>query len=445
MIKNNYYQKSIETIEEKKLRKLQNDRLINQIKYVWNNVQWYRNKMIQQGITIENIKNIDDLSKLPFVTKKDLIENYPYGFLATPLENCVRVHSTSGTTGKRVNAFYTKKDLEISAECCARNLVSAGVKKSDIVQISFGYGLFTGGLGFHDSCNKLECLTIPISTGNTERQIQYLNDLKPTVLCTTPSYAMYLADVLMEKDLNYKTNLRIGIFGAEAWTEEMRKAIEKKLNIKAYDTYGLTELNGPGVAFECVMQNGMHINEDHFIAEIIDPESGEILKDGEVGELVLTSITKEAFPLIRYRTKDLCFLKRETCSCGRTFVRMSKPLGRSDDMLIIKGINVFPSQIESVLIEYFMPLYYQIVINRIKNTDVFEINVEITNDMANDNNFNSEILINKIKKSLKSVLGISVNINLLQSGTLDRYEGKSIKVIDNRNLFKNEEVSCVKK
>ena len=431
-----YYQKNIETMSFEDIKQLQSKRLVAQIQYVWDNVPYYQEKMKEIGISPNDIKGIEDLSKLPFLTKEDLRNNYPYGFLAKPLEECVRIHSTSGTTGKRVIAFYTKKDIDILDECCARAVVAAGGTKSDIVQIAKGYGLFTGGFGLHGGCNKIGCLILPMSTGNTERQIQFMIDLQATVLCATSSYAAHLADTLEEKGLADKTKLRFGIFGAESWTNEMRFAIEQKLGIKAYDIYGLTEISGPGVAFECIEQDGMHINEDHFIAEIIEPKTGEILKDGEMGELVFTCITKEAFPLIRYRTRDLCILTRKKCSCGRTHIKMSKPMGRCDDMLIIKGVNVFPSQIESVLMDYGMPPYYQIIIDRIKNTDVFDINVEMTNDMIEQPDFDQNQFEKQIKKSLKSMLGISVNVNLVEPKSIERSEGKAVRIIDKRNLYK---------
>ena len=341
----NYYQKEIECASPEKLRELQDERLVKQVKHVWDNVPYYRKKMEEKGVTPDDIKGIDDLHKLPFLSKADLRDAYPYGLLAAPLKDCVRIQSTSGTTGRRVVAFYTQHDIDLWEDCCARAIVAAGGTNEDVVQIAYGYGLFTGGAGLHGGSHKVGSLTLPMSSGNTDRQLQFMTDLQSTILCCTPSYAAYLAESIHERGLKDKIKLKAGIFGAEAWSEKMRQEIQNQLGIKAYDIYGLTEISGPGVAFECSDQTGMHINEDHFIAEIIDPDTGEVLPDGTQGELVFTSITKEAFPLLRYRTRDICVLTREKCSCGRTLVKMCKPMGRSDDMLIVKGVNVFPSQI----------------------------------------------------------------------------------------------------
>ena len=331
-----YFQPEIECASREQIRQWQDERLVKQVKHVYDNVPYYRAKMEEKGVTPEDIKSVDDLHKLPFLTKDDLRDAYPYGLVAKPLSDCVRIQSTSGTTGRRVVAFYTQHDLDLWEECCARALAAAGATKDDVVHVSYGYGLFTGGPGLNGGSHKLGSLTLPMSSGNTDRQIQFMCDLGSTVLCCTPSYAAYLAETICEQGLRDKIKLKAGIFGAEAWSEEMRHDIEEKLGIKAYDIYGLTEISGPGVSYECSAQGGMHINEDHFIAEIIDPNTGEVLPDGEKGELVFTSITKEAFPLLRYRTRDICVLNREKCSCGRTHVRMSKPMGRSDDMLIVK-------------------------------------------------------------------------------------------------------------
>ncbi len=340
-----YYQPEIETMPVDQIKALQSERLVKQVKHVWDNVPYYRKKMEEKGVTPEDIKGIEDLHKLPFLTKDDLREAYPYGLMAKPVKDCVRIQSTSGTTGKRVVAFYTQHDIDLWEDCCARALTAVGATDEDVVQVSYGYGLFTGGPGLNGGSHKVGSLTIPTSSGNTDRQIQFMTDLGSTILCCTPSYAAYLAESIEEKGVKDQIKLKAGIFGAEAWTDEMRHDIEEKLGIKAYDIYGLTECSGPGVSFECEEQTGMHINEDHFIAEIINPETGEVLPEGEKGELVFTSITKEAFPLLRYRTKDLCILSRKPCSCGRTHIKMRKPMGRSDDMLIISGVNVFPSQI----------------------------------------------------------------------------------------------------
>lgn len=369
-----YWNQEIECMSREDMKKLQDERLVAQVKHVWDNVPYYRQKMEEKGVTPDDIRSTDDLYKLPFLSKADLRDCYPYGLLAKPLSECVRIQSTSGTTGKRVVAFYTQHDIDLWEECCARAITAAGGTKDDVCQVCYGYGLFTGGPGLNGGSHKVGCLTLPMSSGNTERQIQFMMDLKSTILCCTPSYAAYIGEAF--KEMGYKPEdncLKAGIFGAEPWTEEMRKEIEKSLGIKAYDIYGLTETSGPGVAFECSEQNGMHINEDNFIAEIIDPDTGEVLPEGEKGELVFTSITKEAFPLLRYRTRDICVLSRKKCSCGRTLVKMAKPMGRSDDMLIIRGVNVFPSQIETVLIAQGYPPNYQIEIDRVNNTDTFDI------------------------------------------------------------------------
>ena len=359
----NYYQPEIECASREQIRAWQDERLVKQVRHVYENVPYYRALMEKKGVTPEDIRSVDDLHKLPFLTKADLRDAYPYGLLAKPLSDCVRIQSTSGTTGRRVVAFYTQHDLDLWEECCARALVAAGGTKDDVVQVCYGYGLFTGGPGLNGGSHKLGSLTLPMSSGNTDRQIQFMCDLGSTILCCTPSYAAYLAESICERGLRDQIRLKAGIFGAEAWSEEMRQDIQDKLGIKAYDIYGLTEISGPGVSFECSAQTGMHINEDHFIAEIIDPETGEVLPDGEKGELVFTSITKEAFPLLRYRTRDICILSHEKCSCGRTHVKMTKPMGRSDDMLIVKGVNVFPSQIETVLLNKGYPTNHHFITN----------------------------------------------------------------------------------
>ena len=380
-----YFQPEIETMSEEWIRKIQDEKLVKQVKYVYDNVEYYRNLMDEKGVKPEDIHGVEDLHKLPFLKKDDLREAYPYGLLATDLKNCVRIHSTSGTTGKRVVAFYTQHDIDLWEDCCARALVAAGASNEDVCQVCYGYGLFTGGSGLHGGSHKLGSLTLPMSSGNTDRQIQFMMDLNSTILCCTPSYAAYIGETLKEKGYMPEDNkLKAGIFGAEPWTEEMRRDIEKSLGIKAYDIYGLTELSGPGVAFECEEQSGMHINEDHFIAEVIDPDTGEVLPLGSKGELVFTSLDKEAFPLLRYRTRDICVLSRKKCSCGRTFVKMTKPLGRSDDMMIIRGVNVFPSQIEAVLLNNGYAPNYQIILDRVNNTDTFDINVEMNPDDFSD-------------------------------------------------------------
>ena len=430
-----YFQEDIECASREKILAIQNEKLVAQVKHVWDNVPYYRKKMEEKNLTPEDIKSVDDLKKLPFLSKADLKEAYPYGLLACPLKECVRIHSTSGTTGKRVVAFYTQKDIDMWNECCARAIVAAGGTNEDVVQVSYGYGLFTGGAGLDGGSHKVGCLTVPTSSGNTERQVMFIMDLQATILCCTPSYAAYLGESM--KEMGYKPEdipLKAGIFGAEAWSEEMRRDIEKTLGIKAYDIYGLTEISGPGVSFECSEQHGMHINEDHFIAEIIDPDTGEVLPEGTQGELVFTSIDKEAFPLLRYRTRDICTLTREKCSCGRTFVRMAKPRGRSDDMLIIRGVNVFPSQIETVLLKNGYAANYQIIVDRINNTDTFDINVEMTPDMFTDNVGEVQNRKKILEDGLKSMLGIKAKVNLVAPKTITRSEGKAVRVIDKRKI-----------
>ena len=431
----NYYQPEIETMPHQQLRQLQNERFMKQLRHVWDNVPYYRKKMEDKGISIDDIHSVDDLHKLPFLSKDDLREAYPYGLKGMPLSECVRIHSTSGTTGKRVVAFYTQHDVDLWEDCCARAIVAAGGTKEDVVHVAYGYGLFTGGSGLHGGSHKVGCLTLPMSSGNTDRQLQFMTDLGSTILCCTPSYAAYLAESIQEQGLQDQIQLRIGIFGAEAWTEDMRRDIENKLGIKAYDIYGLTETSGPGVAFECSAQSGMHINEDHFIAEIIDPDTGEVLPEGSKGELVFTAIDKEAFPLLRYRTKDICILSREKCSCGRTFVKMCKPMGRSDDMLIIRGVNVFPSQIETVLMQQGYSANYQIIVDRVNNNDTFEILVEMNQDMFSDSLAKISEAEKNLVSALKAMLGIAAKVKLVAPKSITRSEGKAVRVIDKRKLY----------
>ena len=430
-----YYQPEIETASPEQLKAWQDERLVKQVKHVWDNVPLYRAKMEEAGVTPDDIKGTEDLHKLPFVTKDDLREGYPYGLLAKPLSECVRIHSTSGTTGKRVMAYYTQHDIDLWDDCCARALTAVGATNEDVCQVSYGYGLFTGGAGLNGGSHKVGCLTIPISSGNTERQIMFMQDLKSTILCCTPSYAAYLGESMKEMGLTPdQIPLKAGIFGAEAWSEEMRRDIEKTLGIKAYDIYGLTELSGPGVSFECSAQTGMHINEDHFIAEIIDPETLEVLPEGSKGELVFTAITKEAFPILRYRTKDICVLKREKCSCGRTFIKMCKPMGRSDDMLIIRGVNVFPSQIETVLLNKGYAANYQIIVDRVNNTDTLDVHVEMTPEMFTDNMGEIDKRQKEIVDGLRSMLGISAKVTLVAPKSIVRSEGKAVRIIDKRKI-----------
>lgn len=431
----NYFQPEIELASREQIRAWQDERLVKTVHHVYEHVPYYRNLMKEKGVTPEDIHSVDDLYKLPFLTKNDLREAYPYGLLAVPLEEAVRIQSTSGTTGRRVVAFYTQHDLDLWEDCCARTIVAAGGTPNDVVHVCYGYGLFTGGPGLNGGSHKLGSLTLPMSSGNTERQIQFMCDLGSTILCCTPSYAAYLAESIWERGLQDKIKLKAGIFGAEAWTEEMRRDIEKKLGIKAYDIYGLTEISGPGVAFECSAQTGMHINEDHFIAEVIDPKTGEVLPDGEKGELVFTCITKEAFPLIRYRTRDICVLSHEKCSCGRTHVKMSKPMGRSDDMLIVKGVNVFPSQIETVLLNRGYAANYQIIVSRENNSDKLEVQVEMTPEMFSDTVTEVSKREQELEADLKSMLGIYGDVHLVAPKTIARSEGKAVRVIDKRHLY----------
>ena len=431
-----YYQPEIECASREEIRKIQSERLVKQVQNVWDNVPMYRKRMEEAGLTPADIQSVDDLHKLPFIEKDDLRDQYPYGLLARPLSECVRVQSTSGTTGRRVVAFYTQHDLDLWEDCCARAIVAAGGTKEDVCHVSYGYGLFTGGPGLNGGSHKVGCLTLPMSSGNTDRQIQFMTDLGSTIICCTPSYAAYLAESIHERGVRDQIKLKAGIFGAEAWTEEMRHDIEEKLGIKAYDIYGLTEISGPGVSFECSEQTGMHVNEDHFIPEIINPKTGEVLPDGEKGELVFTSITKEAFPLMRYRTRDICVLSREKCSCGRTHVKMSKPLGRSDDMLIVKGVNVFPSQIETVLLNQGYPANYQIIVDRVNNSDTIEVQVEMTPEMFSDNLSEVTAKEKELVAGLKAMLGIYAKVTLVNPKTITRSEGKAVRVIDKRNLYK---------
>ena len=432
----NYYQPEIETASREQIHQWQSERLVKQVKHVWQHVPFYRKRMEEAGVTPDDIQSADDLHKLPFLTKDDLKNCYPYGLLAKPLGECVRIQSTSGTTGKRVVAFYTQHDIDLWEECCARALTAAGATNEDVCQISYGYGLFTGGAGLNGGSHKIGALTLPMSSGNTDRQIQFMMDLGSTILCCTPSYAAYLGESINERGVRDRIKLKAGIFGAEAWTEEMRQDIQEKLGIKAYDIYGLTEISGPGVSFECSEQAGMHINEDHFIAEVINPETGEVLPYGEKGELVFTWITKEAFPLLRYRTRDICILNAEKCKCGRTHIRMTKPLGRSDDMLIVKGVNVFPSQIETVLMNKGYPANYQIVVDRVKNSDTIEIRVEMTAEMFSDNVGEIARREKELVSALKAMLGIYATVKLVNPKAIERSEGKAVRIIDKRNLYK---------
>ncbi len=431
----NYYQPEIETASREKILEIQNEKIVKQVRHVYTHVPYYKKLMDEKGVTPDDIKSVDDIKKLPFLTKADLREAYPYGLLATDLKNCVRIQSTSGTTGKRVVAFYTQHDIDLWEECCARAIVAAGGTNEDVCQVCYGYGLFTGGPGLNGGSHKVGCLTLPMSSGNTERQIQFMMDLGSTILCCTPSYAAYIGESLAEAGYKPEDNkLKAGIFGAEPWTEEMRRSIEKSLGIKAYDIYGLTETSGPGVSFECEEQTGMHINEDHFYAEIIDPETGEVLPEGSKGELVFTSLDKEAFPLLRYRTRDICVLTRKKCSCGRTHVKMCKPMGRSDDMLIIRGVNVFPSQIETVLLNEGYTPNYQIIVDRVNNSDTLDINVELSPEQFSDKVSDTQSKEKALESAMRTMLGIGPKVHLVPPKSVVRSEGKAVRVIDKRKL-----------
>ena len=430
-----YYQKEIETASREEILKIQNEKIRKQVKHVYENVPYYRNLMEEKGVTPDDIQSVDDIKKLPFLSKADLREAYPDGLLAVDLKDCVRIHSTSGTTGKRVVAFYTQHDIDLWEECCARAIVAAGGSEEDVLQVCYGYGLFTGGAGVDGGSHKVGCLTLPMSSGNTDRQIQFMMDLGATIICCTPSYAAFIGETLAEKGYKPEDNkLKAGIFGAEPWTEEMRQNIQNSLGIKAYDIYGLTETSGPGVAYECEAQNGMHINEDHFYAEVIDPDTGEVLPEGSKGELVFTALDKEAFPLLRYRTRDICVLSREKCPCGRTHVKMSKPMGRSDDMLIIRGVNVFPSQIETVLLNEGYTPNYQIEIGRKNNTDTLDIYVEADPSKISDKIADIQDMEASLASAMRTMLGIGPKIHLVPPKTNTRSEGKAVRVIDNRKL-----------
>jgi len=429
-----YYQEEIERMPAERMRALQDERLVTQVRHAYDHAAPYREKMRAKGVEPGDIKGIGDLGKLPFISKDDLREAYPSGFLAVPQEDAVRIQSTSGTTGRRVVAFYTQHDLDIWENGCARAIMAAGGSKSDVVHVSYGYGLFTGGPGLNGGSHRVGSLTLPMSSGNTERQIQFMIDLGATILCCTPSYAAFLAEAIHDAGLEDKIKLKAGIFGAEAWSDGMRREIEKSLNIKAYDIYGLTEISGPGVSFECEQQDGMHVNEDEFYPEIVDPDTGGPLPDGVKGELVFTCLTKQAFPLLRYRTRDVSMLTRGECGCGRTLVRMARPMGRTDDMLIIRGVNVFPSQIETVLIGQGYPANYLIVLDRVRHTDTFEVQVEMTDEMFSDEVRFIERKEAELLAALRSMLGISPKVTLVAPRTIARSEGKAVRVIDNRKI-----------
>ncbi|HAN20996.1 MAG TPA: phenylacetate--CoA ligase [Clostridiales bacterium] len=429
------YKPEVECATRSYISAVQSARLIKMVENAYNNVPFYKKKLDEAGIKPSDIKSIDDITRLPFTVKNDLRDNYPFGMFAVPQSELVRIHASSGTTGKQTVVGYTKGDVEIWAECAARSIVGAGGTKEDIIHISYGYGLFTGGLGMHYGAEHLGATALPVSSGNTNRQVQLLQDFGSNIICCTPSYAMFIGETIRDMGIDPKSlKLRAGILGAEPWTENMRKEIEKLLDIKAYDIYGLSEIAGPGVSFDCEMQNGMHINEDYFYPEVIDPDTLEPLPEGEFGELIFTCIGKEALPLIRYRTRDICALIKEKCSCGRTTIRMTKPRGRSDDMLIIRGVNVFPSQVEHVLLELGMDPNYFIVVDRKNNLDIMEVQVEINSSMFSDTVAGMESTKKRIENALQSTLNVHTTVKLMEPGSLPRSEGKAKRVNDLRKL-----------
>ena len=430
------WNRHFECMERDELRRVQGERLRETVERVYFNVPYYRHRMQEAGLGPENILSIEDIVKLPFTTKSDLRDTYPFGMFAVPMSEIVRLHASSGTTGKPTVVGYSRNDISTWSEVMARTLTCAGANRNDFIQIAYGYGLFTGGLGLHYGGEKIGASVIPVSGGNTNRQLQLMHDFGTTVLACTPSYALYLAEAIEESGINRdELRLKAGVFGAEPWTENMRREIEQKLKIKAIDIYGLSEVIGPGVASECTEQNGLHINEDHFFPEIIDPETLQVLPEGSLGELVFTTITKEGLPLIRYRTRDLTRLHYEKCSCGRTLVRMDKCLGRSDDMLIIRGVNLFPSQIETVLLEMSeIKPHYRIIVDRVNNLDTLELQVEVDEEFFQDKISQLQSLGGKLRDNLESATGLGIKVTLVEPKTIERSEGKAIRVIDNRKF-----------
>lgn len=432
-----YYNKAVECMTKQEKKAMQSERLISVVKRVYDNVPTYRAKMYEIKLKPSDIKSIDDLYKLPFTTKSDLRNNYPFGMFASPKEDIVRLHASSGTTGKLTVAGYTKKDIDDWAECCARALAAIGAKKGSVIHIAYGYGLFTGGLGMHYGAELLGATAVPVSSGNTPRQIMLMKDFGAEVLCCTPSYAIYLADEIAKMGLTPADfNLKSGLFGAEPWTEEMRQEIERKLGIKAYDIYGLSEITGPGVASECVCQSGSHINDDLFYPEIVSVDTLEPLPAGERGELVFTTLAKEGMPLIRYRTRDITSLSDSECPCGRTGPRITRIKGRSDDMLIIRGVNVFPSQIESVLMscDGRISPHYHITVDRVNNLDTMLIEVELEPNVAFDEVKEVEALRKKLAGDIISAIGVSAEVKFVSNGSIRRSEGKAVRVTDNRKF-----------
>ncbi|HQH24514.1 MAG TPA: phenylacetate--CoA ligase [Bacteroidales bacterium] len=432
----NIWNRHFECMERDDLRYNQERRLRETVERVYFNVPYYRHKMQEAGLGPESVNTLEDLRKLPFTTKDDLRDNYPFGLFAVPMSEIVRLHASSGTTGKPTVVGYTRNDIATWSEVMARTLACAGAGRDDFIHIAYGYGLFTGGLGLHYGGEKIGASVIPISGGNTTRQLQLMRDLGSTILACTPSYALFLAEAIQENGVNRSDlKLKAGVLGAEPWTENMRKEIEKKLEIKAIDIYGLSEVIGPGVASECMVQNGLHVNEDHFYPEIIDPDTLEVLPEGAMGELVFTTITKEGLPLIRYRTRDLTRLNYEKCECGRTFVRMEKCLGRSDDMLIVRGVNLFPSQIETVLLEMKeIKPHYLIIVDRIHNLDTLELQVEVDEEFFQDKISQLQIIRGRLQDRLENAIGLSIKVTLVEPKTIERSEGKSQRVIDRRKF-----------
>lgn len=434
MVDKKFWDEGISTAGRDKIESVQLERLKKTLKHVYKNNQYYKKIIDDAGLDPDGLKSIKDIEKLPFTSKEDLRKNYPFGLFCVPLSEVIRVHSSSGTTGNPTVVGYTREDIEVWAEVLARIMYDVGARKEDVVQVSHGFGMFTGGFGFQYAAEKLGSLVVPISGGNTERQIKIMNDFKSTILCSTPSYALYMAEVGERIGADFKKlHLKLGFFGAEPWSESMRGELEERLNITALDSYGLSEVIGPGVSCECLEQNGLHINEDHFLAEVIDPETGRILPDGEKGELVFTSLTKKAFPVIRYRTKDVCYLIKDECPCGKTFIRMSKPAGRTDDMLIIRGVNVFPSQIEEVLmnVEDLEP-HYLIVVDRKNYMDTVEVWVEVSEKNFQEKIMKLEDFEKSIEDKLKSAIGIRIKAVLKEPRTIERSKGKAKRVWDKR-------------
>jgi len=431
-----YWNKPMECMDREQLRELQSERLRRVVRTVYHNVPYYRNEMQRRGLVPEDINGVEDLAKLPFTTKQDLRDNYPYGLFAVPLSEIVRIHASSGTTGKPTVVGYTRNDIALWAELMARTMTCGGTTRDSVVQNAFGYGLFTGGLGVHYGTERIGASVIPISGGNTKRQIMLMKDFGTTVLACTPSYALFLAEAIAESGIKRsELKLEYGVFGAEPWTEGLRHEIEEKLKVKAIDIYGLSEVIGPGVASECLCQCGLHVFEDHFIPEIIDPNTGKVLPEGEKGELVFTTITKEGIPLLRYRTRDISSLTYEKCECGRTMARIRKVMGRTDDMLIIRGVNVFPSQIESVLVEFGdTEPHYVLIVDRVNNLDTLEVQVEVNEKLFSDEVKRLEVLSKSIGNAIQSTLGLSAKVTLVEPKTIARSEGKSKRVIDKRKM-----------